>query len=66
MNLWRLYAPLAETWRVYGNSGSELRLVAHGGPGWEGSPTILDGGAFAKIKELADAGEASAEGSESV
>ena len=29
-NLWTLYAPLADTWRVYDNSGASPKLIAAG------------------------------------
>lgn len=35
-----LYMPLADSWRLYDNSGSALALVAHGGA--EQAPTILN------------------------
>jgi predicted ABC-type ATPase len=50
-NLFRLYLPLADTWRIYDNSGGALRLVAHAGRGM--SPAIIDQRLFAKLQETA-------------
>jgi len=53
INFWRLYRPLAETWRVYDNSVAPLRLVAAGVGA--GVPTILDRDVFASFLEIANA-----------
>ncbi len=57
-NLFRLYLPLAEragTWRVYDNSGRELRLLASGG--CDRVPTIVDTRMFARLKEITHGGK---------
>src|SRR4051812_40617686 len=48
-NFFRLYMPLADSWRVYDNSGDAgPRLVAHGGAGE--AETVTDRSAWARMK----------------
>jgi predicted ABC-type ATPase len=49
LNFIELYAPLADTWEVYDNSGFEPYLVAFGGRGE--LPTILEVENWKRIKE---------------
>lgn len=54
-NLFRLYIPLADTWRIYDNSGKNARLIAHGGRRPPAGTTIFDRASFAELREAANA-----------
>lgn len=55
-NLFRLYLPLASTWRLYDNSGRALRLIAAGPtPDGPRDTLIHDARAFARLQETARA-----------
>jgi predicted ABC-type ATPase len=52
-NLFELYLPIADRWRVYDNSGSSPRVVATAHP--PGAVEVFVPDTWARIKEIADA-----------
>ena len=56
-NFFNIYRPLADTWMICDNSGSELVVVARGGRNT--GPTVYDPRTLSRIEELA--GRASTE-----